>query len=49
MEKKILSEIRESVEEKRSNLSGWLETTPQPEKELRLDSEIDQPAMAERS
>ena len=45
MEKKILSEIRESVEEKRSNLSGWLETTPQPEKELCLDCEVDQPVI----
>jgi len=43
MEKKVLSHIRHSIEEKRSNLTGWLETTPQPEKELCLDCEVDQP------
>ncbi|MGC1375483.1 MAG: SpoIIE family protein phosphatase [Anaerolineales bacterium] len=45
MEKKIRSKIRQSVKEKRSNLSDWLETTPQPEKELCLDCEGDQPVI----
>ena len=43
MEKKVLSHIRHSVQEKRSNLSDWVETTPQPEKELCLDCKVDQP------
>jgi sigma-B regulation protein RsbU (phosphoserine phosphatase) len=43
MEKKALTQIQNSVQEKRHNLNDWLETTPQPEKELCLDCKDDQP------
>lgn len=43
MEKKVLTQIQNSVKEKRQALSDWLETTPQPEKERCLDCENDQP------
>ena len=45
MEKKLLTHIHQSVKEKRTNLSDWLETTPQLEKELCLDCEDDQPVI----
>ena len=45
MEKKILTEIRNSIHEKRHNMSGWLETASQPEKELCLDCKDGQPVL----
>ncbi len=38
MEKRVFSQIRSSVEEKRRNLSSWVESAPEPEKELCLES-----------
>ena len=36
MQKNVFSHIRSSVEEKRRNLSQWVETAPEPEKEICL-------------
>jgi sigma-B regulation protein RsbU (phosphoserine phosphatase) len=36
MEKRVFSQIRSSVEEKRHNLTAWVETAPEPEKEICL-------------
>ena len=38
MEKRVFSQIRSSVEEKRHNLSTWVETAPEPEKEICLEA-----------
>ncbi len=38
MEKRAFSQIRSSVEEKRHNLTTWVETAPEPEKELCLET-----------
>jgi sigma-B regulation protein RsbU (phosphoserine phosphatase) len=45
MEKKVLSQIRTSVREKHSNLSNWLETAPEPEKQVCLDCKDDAPVL----
>lgn len=45
MEKKVLTHIHDSVQEKRTNLSEWLESAPQPEKELCLDCDVDEPVI----
>jgi len=47
MQKKVFSQIRSSVEEKRRNLSTWVETAPEPEKELCLDTVGDEPVCEE--
>ena len=38
MNKHVLAEIRHSVQTKRQNLDDWLETAPEPEKELCLET-----------